>query len=226
MDQYRLIKAFLLILVLHQLSKSSMAQPSGSIKLQGIPFPLTWENSPKTFSAKPNEISITAGTKTDMFRDPNLTYNTDNVPKLLFRPDENFTLSASIEHGFFSKWDGGAIIIKQDSLHWIKFCFEKDYTGAHRVVSVVTKDFSDDCNSLQVTGNRVFYKMAKADHVITLYYSMDGVKWFLIRHLQFDFPKDIQVGFLAQSPTGNQCSVKFSDIRYKNTRIKDPYTGE
>jgi Uncharacterized conserved protein len=76
-----------------------------------------------------------------MFRDPNVTYNTDNAPKLLFRPDNNFVLIASIEHSFSSKWDGGAIVLMQDSLNWIKFCFEKDYTGAKRVVSVVTKIF-------------------------------------------------------------------------------------
>ena len=161
-----------------------------------------------------------------MFRDPNVTYNTDNAPKLLFKADENFVLSASIEHSFTNKWDGGAIIIKSDSLHWIKFCFEKDYTGAKRVVSVVTKNISDDCNSVEMNTNIVFYKMAKADNVITLYYSTNGVKWFLIRHLQFDTQPGFEVGFLAQSPTGEACVVKFSNIRYQSKKIKDPYTGE
>jgi regulation of enolase protein 1 (concanavalin A-like superfamily) len=161
-----------------------------------------------------------------MFRDPNVTYNTDNAPKLLFTADENFVLTASIEHSFTSKWDGGAIVIKQDSLNWIKFCFEKDYTGARRVVSVVTKNISDDCNSVEISTNKVFYKVAKADNVITLYYSIDGSKWFLIRHLQFDTTKGFKVGFLAQSPTGDKCEVKFSNITYSPKKISDPYTGE
>ena len=96
--------------------------------------------------------------------------------KLLFKADENFILSASIEHSFTNKWDGGAIVIKSDSLNWIKFCFEKDYTGAKRVVSVVTKNISDDCNSVGINSNKVFYKVAKADNVITLYYSTTGLK--------------------------------------------------
>ena len=146
--------------------------------------------------------------------------------KLLFKADENFILSASIEHSFTNKWDGGALVIKSDSLNWIKFCFEKDYTGARRVVSVVTKHISDDCNSVEMNTNKVYYKVAKAGNVVTLYYSANGIKWFLIRHLQFDTKPEFEVGFLAQSPTGNKCSVKFSDIKYLSKKISDPYTGE
>jgi len=215
---------FLIILVV--LQNNIEAQSNDTVRISGIPFPLTWDNAPLKFSAKTNQIIMTAGAKTDMFRDPNVTYNTDNAPKLLFKPDDNFTISASVEHAFASKWDGGAIVIKQDSLHWIKFCFEKDYTQAKRVVSVVTKDFSDDCNSIQMNTNKVFYKLAKADNVITLYYSTDGTSWYLIRHLEFEFNNQFRVGFLAQSPTGQSCTVKFSDIRYKNIKIKDPYKGE
>jgi len=178
------------------------------------------------FSVKNDAIVMIAGPKTDMFRDPNVTYNTDNAPKILFQADDNFVLTAAIEHRFTSKWDGGALVLKRDSLNWIKFCFEKDYTGAKRVVSVVTKNISDDCNSVEIKSNTVFYKMAKADNVITLYYSLDGLKWFLVRHLQFDTMNGFKVGFLAQSPTGKRCEVKFSHISYEVKKIKDPYIGE
>jgi len=213
----------LFLLLLHTFLN---AQKNDSIHIAAIPFNLFWENTPERFSTKNHELIIVAGAKTDMFRDPNVTYNTDNTPKLLFTPDENFILTASVEHSFNNKWDGGAIVIKQDSLNWIKFCFEKDYTGARRVVSVVTKNISDDCNSVAVTTNKVFYKVAKADNVITLYYSNDGIKWFLIRHLQFETTKGFRAGFLAQSPTGDSCEVKFSNITYSAKKIKDPYTGE
>jgi uncharacterized protein len=202
------------------------AQQSDKLVIASIPHKLRWENNPLTYLIRDTELIIVAGEKTDMFRDPNVTYNTDNAPKLLFKPDDNFTLSVSIEHSFTNKWDGGAIVIKSDSLNWIKFCFEKDYTGAKRVVSVVTKNISDDCNSVEINSNKAFYKVAKADNVITLYYSTDGVKWFLIRHLQFDIKTGFEVGFLAQSPTGKQCEVKFSNIQYQSKRINDPYLGE
>jgi hypothetical protein len=208
------------------LLSSEIKAQKDSIKINAIPYGMFWENEAVKFSAKGNEMIIVAGEKTDMFRDPNVTYNTDNAPKLLFRPDPDFVLITSIEHSFASKWDGGAIVLKQDSLNWIKFCFEKDYTGARRVVSVVTKNVSDDCNSVEIKTNKAYYKLAKADNVITLYYSLDMKKWFLVRHLQFDTDKNFTLGFLAQSPTGKRCEVKFSDISYRAKKIKDPYLGE
>lgn len=203
----------------------AFTQKKSAIRIAAIPHELSWINEPLSYANNARSLTITAGPKTDMFRDPNVTYNTDNAPKLMFRPDSNFVLSASIQHGFQSKWDGGAIVLFADSANWIKFCFEKDYTGAHRVVSVVTKDISDDCNSVEIKGNRVYYKIAKADNVITLYYSTDNKKWFLIRHLQFNAAGDLRLGFLAQSPTGQHCTVTFSEIRYQAKRIADPYAG-
>jgi regulation of enolase protein 1 (concanavalin A-like superfamily) len=219
-------RTFSCILLFILLFNSKTRAQKDSIRINSIPYGMFWENKAEKFSATNNEMIMVAGEKTDMFRDPNVTYNTDNAPKLLFRPDNDFILIASIEHSFSSKWDGGAIVLKQDSLNWIKFCFEKDYTGAKRVVSVVTKNISDDCNSVEIKTNKVYYKLAKADNVITLYYSLEGKKWFLIRHLQFDTDKHFTLGFLAQSPTGKKCEVKFSNISYRAKKIKDPYVGE
>lgn len=226
MSKNMVIRLIVVCISLMLVKMNAIAQVKDSLIISEIPHVLKWANKPEKFSYVKGILKIKAGPKTDMFRDPNVTYNTDNAPKLLFEPDSNFILSACIQHNFTNKWDGGAIVLFEDSLNWIKFCFEKDYTGAKRVVSVVTKDISDDCNSAAITGNKVYYKMAKADNVITLYYSTDGVKWLLIRHLQFNNKKPLKIGFLAQSPTGNSCEVVFSNIRYLAKRIKDPYAGE
>jgi len=209
-------------------SQPPQAQPQGPpqpLHLPGIPFPLSWDNKPVHYSVNSSILTIDAGPKTDMFRDPNVAYNTDNAPKLLFTADDDFVLTARIEHNFTSKWDGGAIVVKTDATHWVKFCFEKDYTGAHRVVSVVTNDISDDCNSVELQQDFVYYKVAKADNVITLYFSRDARKWFLVRHFQYNAKGPLRAGFLAQSPTGAHNSVQFSQIIYQHRKIKDPYTG-
>src|SRR6185312_1276940 len=98
------------------------AAQNKAVRLPAIPFPLSWENKPLNYSVKGTVLTIRAGAKTDMFRDPNVTYNTDNAPKLLFTADNDFVLTARIEHPFNNKWDGGAIVLKADALHWIKFC--------------------------------------------------------------------------------------------------------
>lgn len=195
-------------------------------KISAIPHPLILENNPLKIAVKNDELILVAGEKTDMFRDPNVTYNTDNAPKLMFAADEDFVLTTAIEHTFTNKWDGGAIVLKSDSINWVKFCFEKDYTGAHRVVSVVTRNISDDANSIEINSNKAYFKMAKAGNVVTLYCSVDSISWLLVRHLQFEAKKGFKIGFLAQSPTGTNCEVKFTQIKYEKKKIKDPYLGE
>jgi regulation of enolase protein 1 (concanavalin A-like superfamily) len=208
------------------LSENCFGQKNDSLKIAAISKWMKWDNRPQSYAVDNSTIVITAGEKTDMFRDPNVTYNTDNAPKLLFEADKDFVFTAAVEHAFVSKWDGGALVLKQDSLNWVKCCFEKDYTGARRLVTVVTKGISDDCNSVEISSNKVYFKVAKADNVITLYYSLTGSKWFLIRHFTFDTTGTLKAGFLAQSPTGKECKVKFSDIHYEKKKIKDPYLGE
>jgi regulation of enolase protein 1 (concanavalin A-like superfamily) len=48
----------------------------------------------------------------------------------------------------------------------------------------------------------------------------------LVRHLSFDTNGAGEVGFSAQSPAGESCTVKFSQIEYRAVKIKDPYAGK
>src|SRR5216684_9258481 len=91
---------------------TTYAQNFDSMVISSIPHKLYWENKTNKFIIQGNKLTMEAGEKTDMFRDPNVAYNTDNAPKLLFKADENFVFSASIEHDFKNKWDGGAIVIR------------------------------------------------------------------------------------------------------------------
>jgi regulation of enolase protein 1 (concanavalin A-like superfamily) len=220
------MRCFFCLIVLTFFFAMLHAQSRDSVRIAGLPRAMFWENTPLHFEKANDQLTIVAGEKSDMFRDPNVTYNTDNAPKLLFAADNNFVLTAAIHHAFASKWDGGAIVLKADSLNWIKFCFEKDYTGQKRVVSVVTKGISDDCNSAAATANTIYYKIAKAGNVITLYFSTEGRSWYLVRHLVFDSSGPLKLGFLAQSPTGKSCRVTFSNIHYTTKKINDPYLGE
>lgn len=226
MDRSKFPLFILFTALLFSFSEKVQAQLKDSLKISAIPKWLKWENSPREYHTDKASLVIISGEKTDMFRDPNVTYNTDNAPKLMFDADPDFVFSAAIEHAFTSKWDGGALVLKQDSLNWVKCCFEKDYTGARRVVTVVTKGISDDCNSVAITTNKVYLKIAKADNVITVYYSTTGKNWFLVRHFTFDGTDNLKLGFLSQSPTGKSCSVRFTDIRYVKKKISDPYLGE
>ena len=79
-----------LTVVLFLLCTVNPLRAQDDVSLPAIPFKLHWVNKPVKFSQSPASLTIVAGKETDMFRDPNVTYNTDNAPKLLFTPDSNF----------------------------------------------------------------------------------------------------------------------------------------
>ena len=197
-----------------------------TVNIASIPKPLSWENHPIDFKADKNSITITAGENTDMYRAPDFSWNTDNAPQLLFDADEDFVLTASIKHDFKNKWDAGALVIKEDSLNYVKYCFEKDYEGAKRVVSVVTQNFSDDCNSMAVNQDKIFYRVTKAGNFIMLFYSENGKNWYMVRALRMNLKGKVKAGFLAQSPNGKINTVTFSDIKYEVKKVTSPYVSD
>ena len=200
-----------------------LAQTSDSISLSVIPHKLFWEKPPFRFSNYRDSLTIEASTGTDIYRDSYGSYLPNNAPRLLFRADSNFILTVDVQHAFSDEWNAGGIIMEADSTHWIKFCCERDNTGANRIVSVVTNEYSDDCNAVALPTNQVFLKMAKAGHVIILYYSQDGITWYIARRLRYVFTSPLLVGFLAQAPGAKGNTVHFSHIQYQLKKVVNPF---
>jgi regulation of enolase protein 1 (concanavalin A-like superfamily) len=203
-----------------------LAQTSDSLSLSAIPHKLFWEKPPFRFSAAGDNLTIEAGNGTDIYRDAYGFYSPNNAPRLLFQADTNFILTVDVQHAFSDEWNAGGIMMEADSTHWIKFCFERDNKGANRIVSVVTNEFSDDCNAVSLPTNRVFLKMAKAGNVIILYYSEDGSTWYMARRLRYVFTRPLLVGFLAQAPGAHSNMVHFSHIQYQLKKVVNPFAIE
>ena len=214
-----MLRILLLSLILW--STSVLAQQN-----QGIPIPRTLSFGaypPKSYTHSGGSIIITSPGHTDMYRAADHSYSIFNAPFLSFVPDPDFVLSAKITVQFRQKWDAGALLLATDSLHYIKFGFEKDYTLKNRVVSVVTDPYSDDCNSIGLGSMDVYYCMAKTGDMVLLYESPDGKSWYLVRELNFPMHGRVRLGFVAQSPVGEGCTVTFSQIRYDTKKVTDPY---
>jgi hypothetical protein len=173
-----------------------------------------------------NSLEINAPGHTDLFISPDGGYVINKSPRLIFKPDSDFILTAKIKPGFKSKWDAGALLIFNDATHFAKFCFESDFKGQARVVSVVCNETADDCNSMIVDKNEIFYRITGSTKGKTFgfYYSTDGKSWFPIRTFKLDKTDNLTIGFSAQSPTGEGSSVEFSNIDLQQ-RKADLWTG-
>jgi hypothetical protein len=66
----KVLKAYLILLIALSFNMKSFAQGKEGLIIPSIPHPLYREIKPANFTIKANDLFISAGEKTDMFRDP------------------------------------------------------------------------------------------------------------------------------------------------------------
>lgn len=201
---------------------------SQTYTVSSIPYKLHLENKASGVEVKTGKLRVIAPAHTDLFVSPDGNYAISNSPRLLFRPDSDFVFSSAICPAFKSNWDAGVLLLYNDSTHFAKFCFEKDYRGQARVVAVVCNDVADDCNSIAINDSTVYFRITGSakGNTFNFYYSENGMKWYLIRSFRLVKTDRLQLGFSAQSPAGKGCEVDFFDINLQQRKIKDFWAGD
>lgn len=196
------------------------------MNLSAVPFPLAWAVPPA--SSRGDEVStltVQAQGHSDLFIDPAGGEPVLTAPRLLGPvPDGDFQLSARVRVGFEETYDAGVLLVWSDEWHWAKLCFERSPQGRPMAVSVVTRDVSDDANGFTVNGDTLWLRVSRLGPAFTFHASADGAFWHLVRYFALDAP-DLRIGFEAQSPLGDGCTVTFDEIRYVAARLADPRDG-
>jgi uncharacterized protein len=209
-----------------------MSEP---VELAAVPLDLRWDVPPVSWRVDGDgALTITAGPRTDMFVDPQgVDAPVVNAPRLLAPPDEeggaepgDFTLSARVTVVFSATYDAGVLLVYAGERSWAKLCFEYSPQGRPMIVSVVTREVSDDANAFEVGGDQVWLRVARLGPAFAFHASTDGREWRLVRH--FALAADDQapaIGFEAQSPVGDGCTAVFDQIRLARRRLADLRDG-
>jgi uncharacterized protein len=192
------------------------ADLSGTVKIKGIPYLLKTYNDPLKLTVTGDSIiNITSKGKTNLFNNPNGIYYVQTAPMLLFHPDSNFIFRAKIRADLKEVYDVAALVIYQNNDLWAKLCFENSMNKEATVVSVVTRRYSDDCNSSKVNNNIVYLSIAKKGKEFSFHCSKDNKNWELIRHFRLESDDtDLKIGFTVHCSVGEQFSAVFSEINY------------
>src|SRR5260221_7947193 len=185
---------------------------------------LNWQTAPHSWNidAK-NVLTISSSPKTDWFVDPFAGTVAKSGQILLFTPDPDYVLSAQVTLKFATKWDAGALMLWGDDHHWAKLSFEFSPDGKPTLVTVVTRGLSDDCNSVQLSADSVYLRIAKSGTTYVFYFSRNGQSWQILRTFSLDTELPFRVGFESQSPAGPGAVAKFSTITYDPHRIGNIY---
>ena len=76
------------------------------------------------------------------------------------------------------------------------------------------------------TANSVWLRIARVGPAFAFHASTDGAAWSFVRHFALDGDGEPSVGFAAQSPKGDGCSVTFEQIAFDARRLDDLRSGD
>jgi regulation of enolase protein 1 (concanavalin A-like superfamily) len=187
---------------------------------------LRWLGEPADARLGESSVAITAGAATDWFIDPShAAAPVLNAPALVGSPSGDFLLSSRVAVEFASTFDAGALVLYGDQHVWAKLCFELSPAREPMVVSVVTRDLSDDCNSAVVDADHVWLRVSRIGSAFAFHSSSDGATWSLVRHFALPTTDELLVGFEAQSPLGEGCTASFTEVDYAMQRLSDIRSG-
>lgn len=193
-----------------------------SVKIKSIPYEMSFHNHPEKYEIiENNSIDITSKAGTNLFNSPSGKYYKQDAPMLLFKPDSNFVFRAKITAELEDIYDVAALVLYQDDDYWAKLCFENSINKEATVVSVVTRRYSDDCNSIKIDGNYAFLSVAKNKNEFSFHCSKDGKNWELIRHFRMEFSENMRLGFAVHCSRGNGFSANFSSIQYSPVTLDE-----
>ncbi len=203
------------------------------LDLPELPFPLTptprevWDRHHPS-----GGVVVHAPAHTDFYVNPGGEDSADaetllNAATLIgLPPPGDFRFSARVTVDFRSQYDAGVLLLWADERNWAKFCFEFSPAQEPMVVSVVTRGVSDDANAFVVPERTVWLRVSRIDRVYAFHASTDGVVWALVR--VFRLGEDVtghRIGFEAQSPTGDGCSVTFDQVTFTAERLEQLRDG-
>jgi len=200
---------------------------SERVSIAPLPMTLRWLVPAAFWKADEHGLELSAAAATDLFSDPAGGSPLASAPALIGpAPEGDFLFSARVSPELASTFDAGVLLLYKGDKSWAKLCLERSPQGEPTVVSVVTRGVSDDCNSFAVESGEVGLRIARLGDCFA-FHALDGDGlWRLVRYFALGGAGAVEIGFLAQSPTGEGCRARFEEIVYEKRRLGDLRNGE
>ena len=193
----------------------------------GLPAPLRSINEAVAVDAGERHLSLRAGPRTDWFIDPGGGVAVDDAPALVMPAVGDWSLRAYVSAAHAATFDAAVLVVRVDHRTWAKLCLERAPDSSVMVVSVVTRGFSDDCNSVVLEGGATWLRVSRLGSAFAFHWSPGGDTWQMVRYFGLGpaAGPNVEVGVLAQSPTGDGCLATFEQIDFSPRRLPDVRSG-
>jgi uncharacterized protein len=168
-----------------------------------------WLNEPPNWNIRGGTLHIVGAANTDLFNSSRA--GSRDEAAFLYRPIKgDFRFAAEVSATTKKFGDAGGLLLRVSEKIWCKFCLEQNEYGDQNIVSVATDGWSDDVNHQLWPQGRVSLRITRFGNEVALHLSSDDKAWSLRRCLTLPLPPSVDIGFLAQSPFGQECPAKFT----------------
>lgn len=197
-----------------------------SLEKSGPPQ-LSWMNKPENFSLTEGHLKIEARKGTDFFIDPESGEVTATAPYLYKELEGDFVAELKLRPDFTSQWNAGAIFMMIDESNWIKFAYENSDATGKSIVSVVTRDVSDDANGVVLNDQEeLWLKMIRKGDIYSMLWSLDGIEYKMCRLAAMKESVTVKIGLEAQCPVGETAVHDFLYFGVESKTVKNLRKGE
>ncbi|MBD9650068.1 DUF1349 domain-containing protein [Ensifer sp. ENS09] len=212
--------------------KSSQAHPS---QLTGGELALiAFRSQNGLFAYQGDCLSMEALPQTNYFINPDGSPADHSAPvAALVVEAPVFSLHARVCTGLGSLYDAAGLIVETGNpaggsvWEWGKCVIELSPFLRPTIVSVVTRDVSDDANGEELCTPEAHLRLHRNGPLLAFHWSLDGAVWKLARLFSLkgmDGP--LRAGMIVQAPTGPSLTALFSGICLETDVAIDLRNGE
>lgn len=185
-----------------------------------------WMNKPGSYKFLNNSIQISPPADSDFFNDPGSSKVTGTAPMLYKLVKGDFVATALVRPSFKDIWNACALMVYQESTYWGKLCFENSDATGPSVVTVVTKETSDDSNGPIIHDQKsIWLRIARKGDLYAMYWSLNGLDYKMARLFSMPPCDSIKIGMVAQCPAGASVIHEFNYFSIEKKSLKDLRKG-
>ena len=186
-----------------------------------------WLNEPKSFQIENGTLKVVAKKETDFFNNPEDMEKVSTAPLLFKEINGDFVAKALVRPDFTSLWNAVALMVHIDNDNWIKFAFENSDATGKSIVSVVTKNVSDDANGVILNDqDQIWLKLVRKGNIFSMLWSINGRDFKMARLSAMPKIDSVKIGIEFQSPVGESAAHRIEYFKIEKITVQDLRKGE
>ena len=186
-----------------------------------------WMNKPDAFTLEEGTLTVKAAKGTDFFNNPEDKSVTATAPLLFRELDGDFVAQALVQPDFSGLWNAVSMMVYLDEMNWIKFAFENSDATGPSIVTVVTKEVSDDANGVILKETeKVWLKLVRKGNIYSMLWSADGKVYKMARLTTMPAAESVKVGIETQSPVDDAVMHTIHYFGMEEVTVEDLRKGE